>query len=116
METSSANAREEARRLVAGFVRDTCHEARSEPGLFSLDEDRVEAPNRARAREALLEHERRLGILAQVERRVGPTLPPGTAEYFYGLMLRWQALFEEHGYPLHQDLASWRKERGELGI
>lgn len=82
----------------------------------ALDEDRVEAPNRARAREALLEHERRLGILAQVERRAGPALPPGTAEYFYGLMLRWQALFEEHGYPLHRDLASWRKERGELGI
>ena len=43
METSSASAREEARRLVAEFVTRTCHEARDEPGLFSLDEDRVEA-------------------------------------------------------------------------
>ena len=82
----------------------------------ALDEDRVEADRRALAREALLQHERRLGILTEVERNFGPPLPVESAEYFYGLMVRWQALFEEHGYTLHPDLASWRRERADLGI
>ncbi|MBM3476658.1 MAG: two pore domain potassium channel family protein [Armatimonadetes bacterium] len=43
METSSPDAREAARRLVAGFVRDTCREARSGPGQFSLDEAETDA-------------------------------------------------------------------------
>jgi hypothetical protein len=43
METNCADTREQARGLVSGFVRDTCHEARSGPGRFSLEEAKVEA-------------------------------------------------------------------------
>ena len=81
-----------------------------------MDENRVDGAQTAQAREALLEHERRLGVLASVERRFGAPLPPETAEYFYSLMLRWQAVFEEHGYVLHPDLEAWRNERHGLGL
>ena len=81
-----------------------------------MDENRVDGDRTAQAREALLEHERRLGVLTGVERRFGAPLPPETAEYFYSLMLRWQAVFEEHGYVLHPELEAWRRERHGLGL
>lgn len=82
----------------------------------ALDQDRLEAPRHARARETLLEHERRLGVTAAMERRFGTPLPQEAAAYSYGLMLRWQALFEEHGFTLHPDLEAWRREKRELGL
>lgn len=82
----------------------------------ALDEDRVDAGLRAQARESLLIHERQLNTLGSIERRLGPALPPETADYFYGLMVRWEAIFEEHGYALHPDLSAWRQERTRLGI
>ena len=82
----------------------------------ALDEDRVDAACHPLAREALLEHERRLDALTSVERRFGAPMPREAAEYFYGLMLRWQAVFEEHGYVLHPDLEAWSRERRRLGF
>lgn len=82
----------------------------------AMAQDRVASVRRTQAREALVEHERRLGVLEQVERRFGPPLPRDTAEYFYGLMLRWEALYEEHGYTLHPALEAWRRERTDLGV
>ena len=42
MAADGADPREEARRLVAGFVAGTCHQARSGPGRFSLNETDVD--------------------------------------------------------------------------
>ena len=82
----------------------------------ALDEDRVDGERHGQAREALMSHERRLGVLAELERRFGAPLPQGAAAYFYGLMLRWEAVFEEHGYTLHPDLDAWSRERRRLGF
>ncbi len=43
MGTDATDARETARRLVADFVTDTCHRARSGPGHFSLREEDIDA-------------------------------------------------------------------------
>jgi hypothetical protein len=42
MESSPTDAREEARRLVSAFVMETCHQARSGPGRFSLNETDID--------------------------------------------------------------------------
>lgn len=99
-----------------GFPRSLHHSACVTRLREALDRDRVDASRHAQARASILEHERRLGVLAQAERRLGNPFPPGAAEFGYALMLRWEALFEEHGYVLHPDLEAWTRERRELGL